>query len=246
MILQLPKYKHILRINPHTDPDALNAFKTAVRCTNEQGFDLNGIKEEPEELVIRNWGNTKSTSTEAREESKRLYEKYGVDNILDWQQENWGITCNVDIAIWVDPFTVQLEAEEDLSNVILTLAKKHNIEMYISHVEASEEFFEYNCGLIKFKGVRQDFELGTDKFEKYVFATVLFRQVPLSFKDWEKTQIPKTDTPKKYYFEHFIEDDARIRMKKAFNDSKPAYVANIMVTAQMSSIDVWNELSLLF
>lgn len=243
MKLKLPNYHHILRIDPKTSPEALKAFKDSIRCTNEQGLDLNGIAEEPKELVDRNWKDTQSTSTEARIESKRLFEKYGADNILDWQEDNWGVKCNVKSSTWIDKFSVLFEAQEDLSTAIITLAAKHKIDLYISHAEESEEYIENSCGLSEFKrGVREDLDLGDDNFQKYVFGTILLNQKPLSFKKWEKTKITQTN-PKEYYFEHFIEEDARNRIKSAFENSKLTEIANTMVNIDEGT---WEKLSLLF
>jgi len=243
--IPIPKYNHILRINPATDPKQLKAFKAAIRCTNEQGFNLNGIKEEPEELVNRSWGKLKSTSSEARKESRKLYKKYGADNVIDWDRENWGVTCNIKEAIWMDEFTVYLSAEEKLIPVILKLAKEFNIEMYLSYVEDCDAYFEENCGILKIKRFPEFFELGNDRFEKYVFGIVLLRRTPLTFEKWEETEIPIKNVDK-YYYEHFIEENARNRMESAFNDTEHICIANTMVNEELGPKRVWDALSKLF
>jgi len=241
MKLRIPKYKHILRINPKTSPKVLKDFKDAVGCTGKKGFSLNGIKEQPQELVDRNWGETIATSSEARKASKLLYDKYCADNISEWRDNNWGVTSNVNSSTWVNKFTVYLEAEENISPAIIILLKKYNIDFYISYAEISEEFIENNCGLLKFKGSPEVLELGTNKFEKYAFGITLLTQAPLSFEEWEKTKITQTSI-KQYYFENWIEDDARNKIKSAF-EHKITKVANTMVNNNKGT---WKKLSLLF
>ena len=245
-MITIPSYNQILRINPETKPAALKKFKEAIRCTNEQGFDLNGIKEEPQELLDRNYGETVSTSSDARKESRQLCRKYGADNIIDWRRHNWyGVTENIDTAIWKDEFTVYLKSEEKLSQLMIELAIKYKIEMYFSFVKDCDATFEDNCGLLKIKEFPEYFALGTDRFEKFVFGSVLAYRTPLTFENWETWEIPVKNS-EMYYEEHFLEPNARERMEEAFNNSNHICLANTMTNEEIGSKRTWAALSKLF
>lgn len=239
------KYSQILRINPNTHVNKLARFKEAIRCVDNKGFDLNAFKEEPQELVQRTYEEVVSTSAAARQESQKLCEKYQTDNIVDWRKENWGVACNVDTAIWINDFTVYLSSEEILSPAIIKLAIFFNMEVYFSFVEDCDAFFEEDCGLLKFKDSAKYFELGTDKFEKFVFGSVLKYRTPLTLELWEDWEIPFKN-PERYYQEHFIEANARERMEEAFEHSIHASVTNLMTNEELSPEVVWEKLSQIF
>ena len=245
-MIEAPKYKQILRINPETSPEIMRKFKEVIRCTNEQGFDLNGIKEEPPELLERTYGEIVSTSSAARKKSRELCKKYRVDNIQDWRKLNWfGAPCNVNSNRWINEFTVYLESEDNLCHVMVNLATLYKVEMYFSFVEDSTTYFEDNCGLLKIKETTEYFELGFDRFERFVLGIVLKYGIPLSFELWEGCDIPMKNG-EIFYNENFLELNARERMEEAFNHSNHICLANTMVNEEIGPERVWAALSQLF
>jgi len=91
------------------------------------------------------------------------------------------------------------------------------------------DFNELNCvGFTQFGTMTEMKILPGEKFELFVFASILLNNRPLSFKDWEKQNIK--GSTKKYYLEHFMESDARERLEAAFNSGATMIlVAQLMV-----------------
>ena len=241
-----PRYRQVLRFNPSSD---IEAFKKDMdwsdKASDGRIFDLRGVAVPPGELQKRQNYEVMETSTEARKESKRLTKLYGVDCVEDWCREHWkGITENVTFAMWFDKHTLYVNSEEKLYPVLLYIAEKYKLEFYYSFVEDCDKYFEENCGVSRIGHVNEFLEMGTDKFELFAFASVLLAGHPLSFEMWENENI--SGDKRRYYLEHFIEENAQNRMEKAFNDTNGVLIANLMVNKDLSNQRVWDALTKLF
>jgi hypothetical protein len=97
------------------------------------------------------------------------------------------------------------------------LAKKLKFNIIFSWVEDSDRNPEDNCGLELAGTVNKEVILPDNRLTCFGFAAQLVAETPLRFGKWEKNTIPfPKGKIKKYYFEHFIDDDARNKIKPSF------------------------------
>ena len=234
-------YSQILRISPETPAEVLEKLKKDLGGVD---MDLSSAIEEPAELLNRTHAEVISTSSAARKESRKLCEKYGVDNIIDWRRENWhGVTCKIEQAIWMNDFTVYIKSREPISSYLLAMSRKHVVNMYYSYVEDCDAYFEENCSIIKIDGESTELKLG-DRFDSFAFGTILLRRDPLTFEEFEETEIPIKNAIQ-WYQDHFMEADPRINMRAAFKNVN-AEIARLMVNEEASPETTWKSLSELF
>ena len=246
---KVPAFRQILRFNPAISLEKMKEFRFTMSgeliYDDWQEFDLRCIAFPPHELVKRTIQDVMKTDSKARAESKRLIKKYDVDNIWDWRREHWfGVSENCSESEWKDDYTLHITSEERLYPVLLYLATKYKLEFYYSYMDEGNEYFEDSCGISRITQLNEFHEPGNDKFELFAFASVLLAGHPLSFEMWENENI--SGDKRRYYLEHFIEENAQNRMEKAFNDTNGVLIANLMVNKDLSNQRVWDALTKLF
>jgi len=236
------KFKQIVRFDPAADIDALKRTMDCSELIGGTVFDLRGYAAPPIELINRTNRETYGTSSKARMESKRLMEKYYVDNVEDWYRDNWfGITINIEAAEWIDSHTLVITSQEDMFPVIRGIAHQNKVDVYFSYVNVTD-FIEEHCGFKKISGVGETYELGNVKYELFAFASILEAGKPLSFETWEEENVNEPN----YYVSHFLEDDAESLIKAAFENNNKICLANLMVNTILSPERIWNGISKFF
>ena len=238
MILKPRIFKHIIRLNVNTPKAKAAEFRKDLQAGGRD-FELAALGKPPEELK-RSPEDSQSVTTTARKASKRLVKKYKVDNLTDWCVEHWGTARNAISAKWLGDYVLYVNTDEMLFNTLTKLAKKYKVELFFSYVEDSNINVEDSCGFGRVGKVNELLELPDDKFEKFVFGTILMREWLTGFKPWEDTTIEGSVS--KYYIEHFMEENARNKIKEAF-DSKLADLANAMVTNIFGGVYAWGEVA---
>jgi len=90
--------------------------------------------------------------------------------------------------------------------------------MIFSWVEDSTRNPEDSCGLERTGTRNQKIFLPQNRLLCFGFAAQLLAEHPLMFGKWEKNTIPfPKGNIKKYYFEHFWDNDARNKIKASFS-----------------------------
>lgn len=77
---------------------------------------------------------------------------------------------------------------------------------------------EEHCGIERAGRRNQEVRMPENRLLCFGFAAQLIAEQPLRFGKWEKNTIPfPKGKLKKYYFDHFLDNDARNKIKASFS-----------------------------
>ena len=162
---------------------------------------------------------------------------------LETENSKFDIEEKVLDAFWLSDYVIYVAGKESLQPAFQRLAKKFRIDMYFSYVEDSMIDVEYSCGIGRVGKKNDMIKLPSNMLHRFAFGTILLNEQYLTFNAWESNTV-KGDVDK-YYHEHFIQQDTRKKVEKAFN-GKSANLANMMVETRLGADLSWNEVTKYF
>lgn len=146
-------------------------------------------------------------------------------------------------SVWINDYTIYVQSKEMLYPYLKKLAKKFKLNMIFSYAEDSSVEVEHSCGMARVGTENQMLKMPRNKIHRFVYGTILIGETPMTFEKWENKTID--GSLNKYYFDHFIQDDARAKIKKAFS-ANIAKLANMMIDIDRDDKVTWRELNRYF
>ena len=141
---------------------------------------------------------------------------------------------------------IYVYAKRYLGKDLRKLARRLRFSLIFSWVEDSHRNPEDSCGMGRAGKRNQEVHLPDDPLQRFGFAAQLLAEHPLTFGKWEKNTIPfPKGKLKKYYFEHFLDNDARNKIRASFS-SELAGLASYMTDNDFGIAFPWYYLTACF